>query len=388
MIGALLGMIGKLAGGGGEEEGGGGGGIPDFSYMSEQMKQNAPIAANLLMQPRPPAALGQPQIAAQPGAAQLPPALSSLPPGFGSLGLSPTGPPTSLKDLGISGEPRPNSLEEFQPKTLKEFMGNPMFKPLVSQVGNNPADPSGMPGEQEQPLPPISPEETSIQKNIVQGALDIVQGMPKILHPMLNLPSTPEGLYAMEDRQRRMGDIASKYESGGDWGAVSSGAGDPGGASYGRYQLASKTGTLQAFLKQSQYDREFKGLSPGTQAFNTKWKQLAGMTEFRQSQQDFIRKRHFEPVRAIANSVGLPQSRMVNEALWSMGVQHGKAGQIVRNAFKGVDPRKMGNEAIVQRLYQHRSNYVSNLRTLSPKIKRNIINRYKNEMSDVLSLKD
>jgi hypothetical protein len=43
----------------------------------------------------------------------------------------------------------------------------------------------------------------------------------------------------------RIGAIAERFESGGRGpGTVSSGAGDPGGISYGTYQLASRTGTL------------------------------------------------------------------------------------------------------------------------------------------------
>lgn len=43
-------------------------------------------------------------------------------------------------------------------------------------------------------------------------------------------------------------DLVYRYEAGGDPGAVSSGSGDLGGISYGIFQLASDTGSVQAFL--------------------------------------------------------------------------------------------------------------------------------------------
>ncbi|MEO7404886.1 MAG: hypothetical protein ABIU95_14560, partial [Burkholderiales bacterium] len=49
-------------------------------------------------------------------------------------------------------------------------------------------------------------------------------------------------------RWEHLGKLSAKYESGGRAsGTVSSGKGDPGGVSYGSYQLSSKVGTAQKF---------------------------------------------------------------------------------------------------------------------------------------------
>jgi hypothetical protein len=54
-------------------------------------------------------------------------------------------------------------------------------------------------------------------------------------------------------RSDQLGAVSAKYESGGRGvETVSSGKGDPGGVSYGSHQLASKTGTMRAFLKSSE----------------------------------------------------------------------------------------------------------------------------------------
>src|SRR5580704_16014750 len=72
-----------------------------------------------------------------------------------------------------------------------------------------------------------------------------------------------------------IGKLSEKYESGGRGPAtVSTGKGDPGGVSYGTYQLASKVGRADDFVKRY-YAEEFKGLKGGTPEFTAKWKELA-----------------------------------------------------------------------------------------------------------------
>jgi len=51
------------------------------------------------------------------------------------------------------------------------------------------------------------------------------------------------------DTGARLGALSAEFESGGRGpGTVSSGKGDPGGVSYGIYQLSSKAGTVAGFL--------------------------------------------------------------------------------------------------------------------------------------------
>ena len=46
-----------------------------------------------------------------------------------------------------------------------------------------------------------------------------------------------------------LGDLSAAYESNGNPGCVSTGAGDLGGISYGAYQLASNAGSVDAFIQ-------------------------------------------------------------------------------------------------------------------------------------------
>ncbi len=181
----------------------------------------------------------------------------------------------------------------------------------------------------------------------------------------------------------QLGDVSAKYESGGSGpGTISSGRGDPGGASYGTYQLASKTGTLDKFLDQSGYADEFEGLRKGTTSFNNRWKTLAQQPAFEQAQQSFIKKTHFDPVRKHATEKGIPETEAINESLWSMGVQHGGAKKIVNraNISPGADER-----SIVNSLFDAREDYVRGIK-LPEKTRKSLLNRYTNEREDILDL--
>lgn len=125
-----------------------------------------------------------------------------------------------------------------------------------------------------------------------------------------------------------LGKTSEKFESGGNGaGAVSTGKGDRGGASYGTYQLASKTGTLDKFLQESGYAAQFQGLVPASPEFNAKWKQIAkNDPSFGGAQHDFMRATHFEPAMKALKDAGIDLTNhgpAVQDALWSTATQFG-----------------------------------------------------------------
>ncbi|BFO09460.1 hypothetical protein GGER_19700 [Serratia rubidaea] len=91
-------------------------------------------------------------------------------------------------------------------------------------------------------------------------------------------------------RDYDLGTLSSKYETGGRGSqTVSGGAGDAGGASYGAYQMTSKTtkrvhgqlrsfvgGTVKIFISDTSFKwkNEFAGLIPGSSEFTSKWKNV------------------------------------------------------------------------------------------------------------------
>src|SRR5215475_160208 len=94
-----------------------------------------------------------------------------------------------------------------------------------------------------------------------------------------------------------LGKLSEKYESGNRGpGTVSSGKGDPGGVSYGTYQLASKVGRADEFVKKY-YADEFKGLKGGTDEFTKRWKELAEKDPkgLRENEHAFIKQTHYDP---------------------------------------------------------------------------------------------
>jgi len=163
-----------------------------------------------------------------------------------------------------------------------------------------------------------------------------------------------------------LGKTSERFESGGRGaGTISSGRGDYGGASYGTYQLASKTGTLQKYLKQSGYGAQFAGLRPGTAEFNAKWRELAkNDPNFGKSQHDFIKATHFDPAMAKLKEAGIDLSgrgRAVQDAIWSTSVQFGAgngktngASGMMAKALAGKDVSKMSDADIVAALQDYK----------------------------------
>jgi hypothetical protein len=129
-----------------------------------------------------------------------------------------------------------------------------------------------------------------------------------------------------------LGQTSKRFESGkGGAATVSSGKGDLGGASYGTYQLSSKMGKVQDFLKTSKYGEQFAGLQPGTPEFNAKWKEVAKADpEFATAQHDYIKRTNFDPAVAGLAKAGFNTSNMsqaMQDAIWSTSVQFGAGSE-------------------------------------------------------------
>ena len=210
----------------------------------------------------------------------------------------------------------------------------------------------------------------------------------------------------------RLGAISERFESGGRGpGTVSSGAGDPGGISYGSYQLASRTGTLGQFLMHEGArwaDELAAGGKPGSAGFSAAWKAIAQREResFAAAQHGFIARTHYAPAVAklrAARGIDLNMRHdAVREAVWSTAVQHGRAADILARA---VDAARAGGDEgggeagtdfdrrLVDAIYDARSAYVLRVGQ-SPALKpaeaaqlRSIVaRRYPAERKAVLSL--
>ena len=184
-----------------------------------------------------------------------------------------------------------------------------------------------------------------------------------------------------------IGYISQKYESGNSGpGTISTGVGDPGGVSYGLYQLSSNAGTLSEFIKEMDYSDAFAGMTIASPEFNAEWKSLAQYPQFGDDQQKFILEHKYAPVRAVATRHGLPDTPAIDEMLFSMAVQHGGAARIVAQIT--VTPG-MSEAKIITKGYQQRVLYVKKLfppNSGKAAIGEALYNRYNKELKDVLAL--
>lgn len=138
-----------------------------------------------------------------------------------------------------------------------------------------------------------------------------------------------------------LGRLSARFESGGD-GIAAIGYDRNGGTSYGKYQIASRVGSMDNFLKF--LDNEAPDLSrrlraagpPNTGgrrgAMPDAWRAIAGeqAERFEALQEAFIHESHYKPaVEAIAQRTGLEADKLspaMQEVIWSTAVQHGPAG--------------------------------------------------------------
>lgn len=177
---------------------------------------------------------------------------------------------------------------------------------------------------------------------------------------------------SLRNAQPRLGALSEMFESGGRGaGTVSSGAGDPGGVSYGIYQLASRTGTAAAFMKAEggTWSAEFGDAAPGDAAFSRSWREVAERhaKDFADAQHAFIERTHYRPaVAAVLNATELDldsRQHAVRDAVWSVSVQHGGAAVILKAAVVEADAKVLRLRADYDRelllaIYAQRSAYV------------------------------
>jgi hypothetical protein len=194
--------------------------------------------------------------------------------------------------------------------------------------------------------------------------------------------------------QAGLGDVSAKYESGGRGvGFISTGKDDPGGMSYGVHQLSGEY-SMGAFLKSPEsgpYRDAFKGLKPQSAEFNRVYKEIAAKDPdaFAKAQKDFYTRTHYEPVKAAAEKAGFnTKNRAVQEALFSMGVQHGKAADVVAEAGRRLGKNKGDARKQVEALYEARYDYVKGLSTLPDNTKQSVLDRYGREFKDALKFAD
>jgi murein DD-endopeptidase MepM/ murein hydrolase activator NlpD len=200
-----------------------------------------------------------------------------------------------------------------------------------------------------------------------------------------------------------LGTLSAKYETGGRGpGVVSTGAGDPGGVSYGSYQMATKMGVPQKFVKQPGFPwlTDFQNLTAGTADFTACWKRIATSETdaFQKCQHEYIKKTHYDLLAAkILSDDGLDvntRSRALQDVVWSTAVQHGGATSMVHKALANVSCARTDagfEEQLIRAIYAERGrkkpdgNLVYFSKS-SPNVQKGVANRFKNELNDALAM--
>jgi murein DD-endopeptidase MepM/ murein hydrolase activator NlpD len=200
-----------------------------------------------------------------------------------------------------------------------------------------------------------------------------------------------------------LGTLSAKYETGGRGpGVVSTGAGDPGGVSYGSYQMATKMGVPQKFVKQAGFPwlTDFQNLNAGTADFTACWKRIAANEPdaFQKCQHEYIKQTHYDLLAAkILSDDGLDvntRSRALQDVVWSTAVQHGGATSMIHKALANVSCARTDpgfDEQLIRAIYAERGrkkpdgNLVYFSKS-SPNVQKGVANRFKNELTDALAM--
>jgi hypothetical protein len=232
----------------------------------------------------------------------------------------------------------------------------PAFAANMSKAVENAADlaPEGI-GK------PISPLQTANAH--LQGAGDAANtGM-----------NAAKAAYGGQMAKTLAGFLSARFESGADPGAI--GFDRVGGTSYGSYQIASNTGTMDRFLdfldnKAPELAERLRNAGPANTGSKEGempdvWKSLAAEDPdgFFNLQHDFIKKSHLEPAaRWISEQTGidvLSRSPALAEVLFSTAVQHGPSGS--SSIFAKAVEKALGqtgldfDKALIREVYKNRS---------------------------------
>jgi hypothetical protein len=197
------------------------------------------------------------------------------------------------------------------------------------------------------------------------------QSMPRTKNTVLQAKGIYEAMSARSNplTARGPGHISAHFESG-DVGPGAIGFDPMAGTSYGTYQIASRPGTMNAFIryleeKAPSYAVRLKNAGPANTGgrigrMPAVWQQLAQEDPmgFERLQRDFIEQTHYLPAcEAIKERTGVDiatQPLPIQEAVFSTAVQHGPQG--AANIWeKAVKNRKVSSpQMLIQNIYTER----------------------------------
>lgn len=222
-------------------------------------------------------------------------------------------------------------------------------------------------------------------------------------------PGVPPGDYSSDYTfNEDIGALSEKYESRGNPAII--GWDSTGGWSYGKYQLAANTGSLNEFhnwLATAHPDLESQlaaaggpaGARAGTDAYKAAWTQVMGTAAGSAAQSEYAGIQYYLPgVRRIKSGTGLDlelRSSTVNQMGFSTSIQHGAGGasSVFRNALEtlGYPPNtptatEPTDAALIRAVYAQRraGNGARYFPSSTAAVRNSVVNRFHNEEADAL----
>lgn len=203
-----------------------------------------------------------------------------------------------------------------------------------------------------------------------------------------------------ERRRFPLGVLSAKYEtSNRGAGTVSTGNGDPGGISYGSYQLATNRGRPREFLARegSRWAAEFGGAAPGSPAFGKVWKAIAAREPgaFQDAQHAYIKRTHYDvQVSRVLAKTGVDletRSDAVRNAVWSTAVQHGESTDAIVKAIGGrrdIDDRTLLTALYKERGRRRADGKLAYFTSARADVQASVAQRFRDELRDALAMLD
>lgn len=198
-----------------------------------------------------------------------------------------------------------------------------------------------------------------------------------------------------------IGSLSARFESG-KAGISAIGYDSKGGTSYGKYQIASRVGTMDAFLsfldsEAPDISRRLRSAGPANTgsrkgAMPDEWRDIAAEQpeRFGNLQESFIRESHYDPaVAGITARTRLNMNELspiMREVIWSTAVQHGARGAV--RIFEQADAASTGSgkkyeRSLISHVYDIRSGQFGGH---SADIQQSVHNRFREEEALALNM--
>ena len=190
-----------------------------------------------------------------------------------------------------------------------------------------------------------------------------------------------------------LGQLSRKFESNGRPGAI--GFDTKGGFSYGTYQIATRTGTMDKFLAflAQQFPAFAQNLGAvgggaaalaGSDAFRDTWIRLAADPAFADAQHKYIAATHYAPfAKRLLDKQGLnldARTAVLRDVAWSVAVQHGPANEVFDAALLNKNAGTLSDAKIVPLVYGERSDVNKYFPSSTAQAKAALIARFKEEL--------